>query len=253
MLLMAHKLFGPTQPPILSKIIATYALFQSPEKQSMFLSFIKHSLAAIKADYDKSGNLDGLETKVKGMHYTVTVFLAKLSQGKTNEEIVDLIRNTSLDQLNLIFACLQPMARNRTESTAFEKWSQFFGISEASWQLYKARDQSRTSLGQFLFSSQIRTQLAKLSYEQIASMLVQLLCKRLLFVGNGLLSLSDITFDQLPSLVNAYKDSKEFKCLSYHNACWEDLPKNFDRENIQTIFYKLLKGNKAEMLAYIKD
>ena len=70
-------------------------------------------------------------------------------------------------------------------------------------------------------------------------MLVELLCKRILYVCHDILTVGAKTFNWLPELVNAYKNSKALKCSSYHNVCWEGLPKNFDKDNIRNILKEL--------------
>ena len=58
------------------------------------------------------------KTKIEVLYQRVIRFLATNSQGKSDEEIVDLIRSTDLDELNKIFSDLKPMTRINTEKNA---------------------------------------------------------------------------------------------------------------------------------------
>ena len=66
-------------------------------------------------------------------------------------------------------------------------------------------------------------------------MLVQLLCRRFSFVCHDELKIGAVTDEQCKGLIEAYQSSKILKYRSYHNACWEDLPKNFDGDKILSV------------------
>ena len=66
-------------------INATYALTDSPNKKSMLLEFLKHSLDEIHSLEIKKDDYNPIREKIHKLNERIEAFLARLSHGKTDE------------------------------------------------------------------------------------------------------------------------------------------------------------------------
>ena len=83
--LLNFKVFGQTYPTTLCMINATYALTDSQTKKSMLLEFLKHSLDEIHSLETKKEDYNPIREKITKLNDKIEAYLARLSQGKTDE------------------------------------------------------------------------------------------------------------------------------------------------------------------------
>ena len=98
--LLNFKVFGQTYPTTLCMINAIYALTDSPNKKSMLLEFLKHSLDEIHSLEIKKEDYNPIREKITKLNDKIEAFLARLSHGKTYDQIEARVKESDLSQLD---------------------------------------------------------------------------------------------------------------------------------------------------------
>ena len=97
--LLNYKIFGQTYPITVSLIIAAYALFDTEDKRTMLLGYLKYAFGEILSKPSKDEDYEKKFSLIAKLNDKIDDFLANLTNEKTDDQIEARIKETDLSKL----------------------------------------------------------------------------------------------------------------------------------------------------------
>ena len=102
--LLNYKIFGQTYPITVSLIIAAYAMFDTEDKRTMLLGYLKYAFGEILSKPSKDEDYEKKFSLIAKLNDKIDDFLANLTNEKTDDQIEARIKETDLSKLYKILA-----------------------------------------------------------------------------------------------------------------------------------------------------
>ena len=99
-----YKIFGQTYPITVSLIIAAYAMFDTEDKRTMLLGYLKYAFGEILSKPSKDEDYEKKFSLIAKLNDKIDDFLANLTNEKTDDQIEARIKETDLSKLYKILA-----------------------------------------------------------------------------------------------------------------------------------------------------
>ena len=116
--LLNYKIFGQTYPITVSLIIAAYAMFDTEDKRTMLLGYLKYAFGEILSKPSKDEDYEKKFSLIAKLNDKIDDFLANLTNDKTDDQIEARIKEADLSKL---YKILEDGKTIRIQNSFYEK------------------------------------------------------------------------------------------------------------------------------------